>query len=370
MRLVFIILAQFFSGSIWFAGNVAFQGQGLLLSAVQAGFIIGTLVFAIFNISDRFSPVKVFFSCSIAGGLFNGLGMFLPGHWLLLASRLCCGICLAGIYPVGMRIAASWYPETISRALGWLVGALVLASGFPYLIKALSWQTGPDIILLTTTILCLSGGVIQLLLVKDGPHLPRGAAFDITVIRKVFSHPGFRAASFGYFGHMWELYAVWAYVPVLINTIDTITPDRLSFLFFATGFAGCGIGGMLALKAGSRTVALSALLVSGMVCLISPAISIMPAPIAVGVLMAWGLAVVTDSPQFSAMNTRFAPDAYVGTALTIVNCIGFLITIASIELTGLWIDTFGIQTAFLPLAAGPVFGMIFLLKERSSEETG
>ena len=367
MRLVFIIFSQFFSGSIWFAGNVAYQGQGYLLSAVQFGFIVGTLVFAVLNISDRFSPVRVFFACSAVGALFNAMGLILVDFQeALLVSRVICGISLAGIYPVGMKITASWYPETISRALGWLVGALVLASGLPYLIKALSWQASPSTILIVTSILCFSGGILQVRCVGDGPHLPRGSKLNVRVIKKVFDHPGFKASSFGYFGHMWELYAVLAYVPVLIQTIGVNYPDLWSFLFFAAGFLGCGIGGLVAMKTGSRKIALTALFVSGLICMISPVIPDLPLWVALPIILLWGIAVVADSPQFSSLNTQFAPKAYLGSALTIVNCIGFLITIITIELLGFWVEIAGIRTAFLPLTVGPVFGWLFLKRYSSN----
>jgi len=233
MRLLFIILSQFFAGSIWFAANVAYEGQAFLLSAVQFGFILGTLIFAILNVSDRFSPVRVFFVSALFGALFNYSGTFLEDHRpLLIISRLLCGLMLAGIYPVGMKIAASWYPEAVSKALGWLVGALVLATGLPYLIKAFNWKGDVSFILLVTSLCCLAGGFIQLFLVKDGPHLPKGSKFDMGVIKNVFQHPGFRAASFGYFGHMWELYAVFGYIPLLIKTIVKSHVELWSFCFF------------------------------------------------------------------------------------------------------------------------------------------
>lgn len=361
MRLLFIVLSQFLSGSIWFAGNVAFAGQGMLLSAVQLGFIVGTLIFAFFNISDRFSPARVFFACACGGALCNAGGMFLAGAPpLLLGSRLLCGVALAGIYPVGMKIAASWYPHTIARALGWLVGALVLASGLPYLIRVVNWQGEPAFILQATSALCLAGGLIQLLLVGDGPHLPRGARFDVGVIRECFRHREFRAASCGYFGHMWELYALYAYVPLLIAATGTQYVDLWSFGFFVSGALGCALGGVIALGTGSRRVALTALFLSGTICLVSPALALLPMGVALAVIMVWGVGAAADSPQFSSLNTRFAPRHYVGSALTIVNCIGFLITIVTIELLGLWIDRFGIRTAFLLLVPGPVFGWISL----------
>jgi len=368
MRLFFIIVSQFLSGSIWFAANVAYQGQGILLSAIQFGFICGTLVFAALNLSDRFSPAKVFFICSLIGALFNFSGIFLSNHFpVLLITRVICGISLAGIYPVGMKIAASWYPETVSKALGWLVGALVLAAGFPYLIRVLDWQGIGRTILAVTSVLCAAGGMIQLFLVKDGPYLPKASHLDLTVIRDVFRHPGFRASAFGYFGHMWELYAVFAYVPSLIAALVDSHAAALSFGFFVAGFIGCAAGGLIALRTGSRRVAMTSLFVSGVLCLISPLLFYLPVWAALILVFIWGAAVVADSPQFSTLNTLFAPRDYVGSALTIVNCIGFLITIVTIELLDVWIKTLGIRTAFLPLVLGPVFGWMSLKKYRGKE---
>lgn len=363
MRLAAIILAQFLSGSIWFAGNIAYSGQSLLLSAVQLGFIVGSLSFALLNISDRFSPALVFFLSAFSGACFNFSSIFLADFdRLLILSRLLCGISLAGIYPVGMKIAASWYPQTISRALGWMVGALVLATGLPHLINLFDWQHNSRMILYTTSFFCLLGGITQLVLVKDGPHLPKGSPFNLHVVKEIFDHQGFKASSFGYFGHMWELYAVFAFIPVLLSQIPDIDVSLWSFLFFAGGFIGCSAGGTAALRIGSRNVALTALSISGICCLVSPFMLSLPKWAALMIIMIWGFMVVADSPQFSALNTEFAPRKYVGSALTIVNCIGFLITIFTIETTQFWIDHFGIRTAFVTLAAGPVFGWMSLKK--------
>lgn len=363
MRLIFIVLSQFLSSSIWFAGNIAYLDQDFLLSAVQFGFILGALIFAVMNISDRFSPVKVFFICALIGALFNYCGIFLGNNTpLLIFSRIICGITLAGIYPVGMKIAASWYPKTIGKALGWMVGALALAAGLPYLIKLLDWKGDSNLILQGTSILCFLGGLIQLFLVGDGPELPKGSKFEIRVIRDIFKHKGFRGASFGYFGHMWELYAVWAFIPALLYTLVPEQVELWSFLFFVAGFIGCAVGGLWSIKIGSRFVAQVALFGSGFFCLISPLLQQLPTNIALAVVFVWGIAVVADSPQFSSLNTVYAPKAYVGSALTIVNCIGFSITIITIELLAFWIDQFGPQYAFVPLAIGPVLGLISLKK--------
>lgn len=359
MRLFLIILSQFFSGSIWFAANAAFQDQGFLLSGVQAGFIVGTLIFAVFNLADRFSPARLFFVSSFLGSLFNSLPLVMGQEWeLVLTSRVLCGICLAGIYPVGMKIAASWYPRTLGRALGLLVGALVLASGFPYFIRVVSWQGDPGLILAVTSLLCIIGGIIQAVLVKDGPALPKGSTFNLKAVAQAFSHKGFRASSLGYFGHMWELYALWAFIPVFFQARVPGAADIWTVAFFFAGFTGCSLGGLLSVRLGSQKIARWGLAGSAACCLLSPFFSWMPLGPTLGIMMFWGLTVTADSPQFSSLNARFAPTAYVGSALTIVNCLGFFITIFSIELLGFWIRHWGLEYAFLLLAPGPLAGWI------------
>ena len=229
-----------------------------------------------------------------------------------MGSRLLCGICLAGIYPVGMKIAASWYPKSLGNALGFLVGALVLASGFPYFLKIMEWQGDVRVILGTTSLLCACGGIIQAVLVKDGPHLPGSSAFNIRVLGECFSHPGFRASALGYFGHMWELYAVWAAMPLLLAVIVPEAAPVWTFAFFGLGALGCGLGGILSKRIGSRKVASAALVVSGVCCLLSPLLLVISKPLALFLILSWGAAVAADSPQFSSLNARFAPRAYVG----------------------------------------------------------
>lgn len=357
MRLVGIVLAQFFCTSVWFAGNIAYSGQVWLLSAVQMGFILGTLLFAILNIADRFRPKAVFLVCACVGALCNISSLWLPQEllWLFVA-RVACGVSLAGIYPVGMKIAASWYPKGLGWALGVLVGALVLGSGLPHLIRAIGWQGGPQEILWMTSALCVTGGLIQFFFVGDGPHLPKGSAFDLGVLRDIFAHPGFRASAFGYFGHMWELYAVYAHIPKVTQVFAPQTSAAWAFGFFVSGFLGCALGGRLAQTLGSRTVAMWSLRGSLLICLLSPLLFWLPSWLSLGVLMLWGALIIADSPQFASLNAQYAPKAYVGTALTIVNCLGFLLTIGSIQLLGALIPQVGIQWVFLILTIGPILG--------------
>lgn len=373
-----IVFSQFAGTATWFASNAilgdlqaAFHLQsnalGYMTSAVQLGFISGTLLFAFLVISDRFSPRKVFFICSILNAACNfGIFAFAEGFWSLLAIRFLTGFFLAGIYPVGMKIAAGWYQKGLGKALGFLVGALVLGTAFPHVLNALghgwfSWE----IVIISISILAFLGGLAMFLLVPDGPYLSKGTKFDRRALLIIFQSRELRAAAFGYFGHMWELYTVWAFMPVFIsafaqeNGLD-LNISMWSFLIIAAGFLGCTIGGMISLRYGSAIVAFIQLSGSGIICLLSPLLFQAPAGIFLTVLLLWGILVVGDSPQFSALTAMTAAPQFVGSALTIVNCIGFAITIASIQLVNYLSSTIALRDIFLPLIIGPVFGLIAL----------
>jgi MFS family permease len=366
-----IVAAQFAGVAIWFAGNavlpdlqrqwgLADAALGYVTSAVQLGFIAGTLVFAFLAIADRFSPRLVYLACSLAGALANLGAMAADGSLsTLLATRFVTGFFLAGIYPVGMKIASGWYQKDLGHALGLLVGALVLGTAFPHLLKGLGHAWPWQAVVIGVSVLCALGGVLMFALVPDGPHLSRGTKFDQTALAAVFRSPSFRASAFGYFGHMWELYAFWAFVPVALAARGAV--DNVSvwaFAVIAAGFLGCAVGGRISLRAGSARVAVAQLGTSGACCLLSPLAFLAPTPVYLGFLLVWGITVVGDSPQFSALNAANAPRAFVGSALTIVNCIGFAITIPAIELLNAAAGSLSIQYLFLLLVPGPVLGLI------------
>jgi len=372
-----IIFSQFTGTSLWFAGNAILpdlqrdwglteHSLGHVTSAVQLGFIAGTLLFAYLVIADRFSPRLVFFYCSLAGALANIALLIAPQQliWLLML-RFATGFFLAGIYPVGMKIAAGWYEQGLGRALGYLVGALVLGTAFPHLIRSsgadFPWQQ----VILFVSVLATFGGVIMLLLVPDGPFLPKGSVFNPGVLKTIFRSRRFRASAFGYFGHMWELYTLWAFIPLLLLSYNRINDIALnvplwSFLVIACGFLGCAIGGIVSARLGSARVAAVQLGISGICCLLSPLLFGSSPPVFLGFLLLWGITVVGDSPQFSALNAENAPREYVGSALTIVNSIGFLITIFSIQLASWMLTQLEPQFVFLLLVPGPVIGLWML----------
>ena len=372
-----IVFSQFTGTSLWFAGNAILgdlQRQwGLgdaalsyMTSSVQLGFIIGTFVFAFFTISDRFSPRIVFFLCSLLGAVSN-LGIYLTANGLasLLVLRFSTGFFLAGIYPVGMKIAAGWYRRGLGQALGYLVGALVMGTAFPHLLKSTTQSFPWQLVIVSISVVSALGGVFMLLLVPDGPYAAKGVKFNSKAFVIIFKSRRLRSASFGYFGHMWELYTLWAFVPVLIKAYGAAFQQPLnvslwSFWVIAVGCLGCVGGGLLSRKLGSPAVAFFQLLVSGICCLLSPLFFHAPMGVFLGFLVLWGIVVVGDSPQFSALTAQTAPPELIGSALTFVTGIGFFITILSIQFTNFVLTFLDPEYIFLLLVPGPIFGLVNL----------
>lgn len=369
-----IVLAQFACTSLWFAGNAVLpelqkefeltaRSLGDLTSSVQFGFIVGTLVFALLTISDRFSPSKVFFVCALAGALVNFSITFVSSGWLLFPLRGLVGFFLAGIYPVGMKISSDYFEKGLGKALGYLVGALVIGTSIPHLIKifgsGLSWH----LVFYSTSILAIIGGCLIYFLVPDGPFRKQSTKLDLSLCFVVFKEKRFRAAAFGYFGHMWELYTMWAFIPFIITQYNSLQNNSInvglwSFLVIASGGLACVLGGYLSDKKGSATTAFIALLLSGVCCIVSIFSFQFSETLFLLFLLVWGMAVVADSPQFSTLVAQYAPASSKGTALTIVNSIGFAITIVSLQLMNVLIENFDSQIVFASLAIGPLLGLI------------
>lgn len=358
--------------------NLDLLALGHLTSAVQFGFILGTLIFAFLSIADRFPPSKVFFICAIAGAIFN-LGVSLETNNLnsLLLWRFLTGFSLAGIYPVGMKIAADHYREGLGKSLGFLVGALVLGTAFPHLLKTLTGSEGIPwkAVIVTTSLLSTLGGLLILLFVPRGPYRKARTVIDNLAFLKVFRNVKFRAAAFGYFGHMWELYTFWAFVPVILSAYTLLHPGTdfnvplLSFFIIAIGGVACVAGGYISIGRGAKNTAATALSFSGLCCLISPLIFLQGSAILLIIfLLFWGAVVVADSPLFSTLVANNAEGESRGTALTIVNSIGFGITIVSIQLLTYLITFVNPLYLFPILALGPVFGFWKLFSSNKVEK--
>lgn len=340
--------------------------MGYVLSSVQLGFISGTLVFALLMVADRFSPSRVFMICALLASMFNFM-LFSDSisKWLLLVARFGTGFFLAGIYPVGMKIAADYYKNGLGKALGFLVGALVLGSAFPFLMKGLAWGQDQNTVIMGTSGLAILGGLMLWILVPNGPYRRPSTKLVLRAGPDLFKIIGFRRAAFGYFGHMWELYAFWAFTPFAIQFYNDLHQSKLplamtTFAIIAVGSISCILGGLLSQKYGSRKVAWISLAFSGSFCLASPFIFWLATPLFLAAWMIWGMAVIADSPQFSTMVADSVPLHLKGTALTLVNCLGFGISIVSIQLLSFLSDRMNPNYLFLLLVLGPVLGLIRL----------
>lgn len=373
-----IVLSQFAGTSVWFAGNAILPALqqtfgfpdsmlGNITTAVQLGFIIGTLVFAILTIADRFSPVKVFMLSALLAALFNLLVIFTEGDSsFILTLRFLTGFFLAGVYPVGMKIAADWYAQGLGKALGFLVGALVAGKALPHLLKSTLDTSNWTAVLIYTSVIAAVGGLLVGLLLKNGPHRSKGAAIKLSNLSALFTRRDFKAAASGYFGHMWELYAFWAFTPVMIAWYNeqqqTSIPVSLwSFLVIGIGCLSCIAGGYWSARLGSARVAFLSLSGSMICCLLSPFFFMLPPNLFLLALLVWGSLVIADSPQFSALASQTADATRKGTALTLVTSIGFAITIITIEgMNFAW--TKGVleqKEWLLPLLAlGPIYGLV------------
>lgn len=372
-----IILSQFCCTSLWFASNgilgellLAFKlapnALGHLTTAVQFGFILGTLVFALLNIADRFPPSKVFFFSSLLGALFNFGMIWEQNTYLsLMLFRFFTGFFLAGIYPVGMKIATDYFEKGLGKSLGFLVGALVLGTAFPHLLNQIGQQLDWTFVIITTSVLSLLGGILMWSLVPIGPYRTKTSKIDLTASYTIFKNKSFRTSALGYFGHMWELYAFWAFVPVMIASYNQVNPSidlnvsKWSFLIIGIGSLACIIGGYISLKIGTAKMAYTAVLLSGICCLLSPlAFSVNSSFIFLAFLLFWGITVIADSPLFSTLVAQKAPSEIKGTALTIVNCIGFSITILSIQLLSYLIQLSASNNIYILLALGPLIAIL------------
>jgi MFS transporter, DHA1 family, inner membrane transport protein len=367
-----LVLAQLAGVSPWFAVNAvmpdlqraygwAAADVGTLTSAVQLGFIAGTLLFALLAVADRFSPRRVFLLCALAAA-----GCTLAGAWSagsfhsLLLWRALTGFFLAGIYPVGMKIASIWFPQGLGSALGWLIGALVLGSASAHAVRGIGATLPWPMVFYSVAVAAAAGGLLLFAALPERPRAAgRGAALQWRALASIWTDRKVRASVFGYFGHMWELYTMWVLVPAILATrlAAGAVLSWAAFAVLAAGAIGCIVGGAWARRIGSARVAAWQLGLSGLCCAAAPWLLGAPDALFGLWLLLWGISVAGDSPQFSALTAANAPPQAVGSVLTLVNSIGFGISIVSIQLFVSLAEAYPLGALLPWLGLGPLVGV-------------
>lgn len=347
--------------SLW---SLSASQAAWLTIAVQLGFVAGALGSAIMSLADRYSPRRLMLCGAIGAAILNALLLLSPGVSASISLRAGTGLFLAGVYPPAMKAMATWFRYRRGSALGIMVGALTIGSATPHLVNGLGgldWR----MVIVATSVLTLAGGLVAEFAGRDGPYpFPRGS-FDPRRTWQVFTDRGVLLSSIGYFGHMWELYAMWAWFAVFFARTLTLQgaaePVRLAalatFAVIGVGGAGCWVGGELGDRWGRTRITILAMAISGSCALTIGLLRTAPLPLVFGVGLLWGFWVIADSAQFSTVITEVADQSYVGTALTLQLAIGFTLTVATIWLIPFLEAAVTWRYAFAALALGPVAGI-------------
>ena len=388
-QLAALSLAELLALSLWFSASAVLPalqrewqlgagGSAGLTIAVQLGFIAGTLASALGNLPDVWSPRHLMAGSALLGALANAaLALWVDALAPALVLRFVTGVAMAGAYPPAMKIMSTWFREGRGLAIGILVGALTVGSATPWLIRGLTtlrWRQT----LLAASALAVLAAIVVVAFVREGPNRFPSARFDPRMALAVFRERGPRLACFGYFGHMWELYAMWAWIGLFLfesaRAAETagyaaMSPSTATFVVIAVGALGCWLGGAASDRWGRTMATMAAMAASGL-CAATIGLTFGGPPLlTLAVALVWGITVVADSAQFSTAITELSPAAYVGTALTMQTCVGFALTNLSIWLLLPIVGAIGWRWAFATLAVGPALGVAAMARLRTAPES-
>ena len=382
--LALIALAELLGMSVWFAANAVApqlaerwglsQGEaGWLSTVVQLGFVAGTALAALLNLADTLPSRWYFAGAATAAGAANAALLLAPTYRWALVCRALTGVCLAGVYPPAMKMAATWFRDRRGLAIGVVVGALTIGKAVPYLIHAVP-GAGVRPVIISASLAVLLAAALVALAYHDGPAPFPRRPFTVALVGMVLRDREFRQVLGGYAGHMLELYACWIWLPSFLAasaiargasaTESAGWVNALSFVVLATGAAGCVVGGELADRVGPVRLVVLAMFVSGACALLTPLVFGGPSVLVVVLLLVWSVSVIADSAQFSTMVTRVVAPHAIGTALTLQTSIGFLLTTITIQLVPVIVGYLGWRFAFPLLALGPALGIAAIRRLR------